>query len=160
MAKLNLPPEERKRRSELAKALHNKVDPVTGRKLFGGRQPGGGRPKKKRVTEVLNEKIENDADEIYRALKHGLKSESDKISLQAARQMVDISIKEIEYQMKEDKGIDEMATEELIDLIYSGVHRLNASGEVTFDFIDGNAEEIGEQPELEEYSQDQFGDNA
>lgn len=144
--------EERKRRSEQAKKNHQIVDPVTGKRKFGGPQPGSGRPRKRRLTEALNEKIEGQADNMFHELKSIMtdsKSESNK--LRAIQVMLDVAVEESKFQQQEKKDLDSMSNEDLINLIESGVGKLSENGELNFDF-DSTAEEITEQPGLEEGS--------
>lgn len=143
-ASLDITDEERQRRSELAKQMHEQGK-------FGGKQPGAGRPRKRRVTEVLNEKIEGDANLIYERLKESLDSESEVNKLKAIQIMLDTAKSEMDYQQKEKRNLEDMSEEDLIALIASGVGKLNEGGELPFDF-DTTAEEIIEPAELEEGS--------
>jgi hypothetical protein len=136
-----LTPAEKKRRRDLAKELGKKIDPITGRRVFGGPQPGSGRPRKKRATEVLNEKIEDHADEIWDAMYRALNSNKPFVALQAAKQMVEISKMETDYQMKEERSLEDTPTEELVELVARRFARLADSGIIPYD-IDGEAVEV------------------
>lgn len=142
---------EIERRREQAKKNQQLVDPVTGKRKFGGPQPGAGRPKKRRVTEVLNEKIEGDAQLIYDELKGVLTgSDSEGNKLKAIQIMLDTANQEIKYQQQEKKNLEELSDEDLIRLIEDGVSTLSENGELSFDFT-AEAEEIPEdQQELEQ----------
>jgi hypothetical protein len=148
-AKYTISDEERERRRERAKALASRRDPVTGKRLFGGDQ-GGRRPKKKRATEIINEQIENHAMEVWQALYKALKSNKEMVSLQAARQMVEITNQETTVTMKEDKNLEATSTEELIELVSSRFARLAESGNLPFEFeLGGEDVEEVEPAELE-----------
>lgn len=148
--KYNLTPAERQRRSELAKELHGKRDPITGRQLFGGPQPGSGRPRKKRVTESLNEHIEQHADEIFESMLKALRSNKPFVSLQAAKQMVEVSQMEMVHQAREERQLEDTPTEELVEIVASRLARLAESGAIPYDIEgtayteDGPTEEISE----------------
>jgi hypothetical protein len=148
--KYTISDEERERRRERAKALAARRDPVTGKRLFGGDQ-GGRRPKKKRATEIINEEIEKHAQEVWQALYRALNSKKEMVSLQAARQMVEIANKETDVTIKEDKSLETTSTEELIELVSSRFARLAESGNLPFEFElgEGEVEEVAGSPELE-----------
>lgn len=139
--KLNITDAERKRRSELARELHARRDPVTGRNVFGGSQPGQGRPRKKRATEIMNEKVEQHANEIFNRLLNILRNGKNIESLQAANQLVAIANKEADIQTKEEKNIENTSTEELMELVATRIARLSERGVIDFDF-EGQAEDV------------------
>lgn len=140
---------EIERRREQAKKNHEIIDPITGRRKFGGPQPGSGRPRKRRVTEVLNEKIEGQAENIFHELKTILtQSSSESNKLRAIQVMLDVAAEEAKFQQQEKKDLDTMSKEDLVNLIENGVSKLAENGELNFDF-DAEAEEITDQSELE-----------
>jgi hypothetical protein len=149
MGKMDLTEAERNRRSELARELHGKRDPLTGRRLFGGPQPGAGRPPKRRATEIINEKIEEHALDVWDAMYKALKSGKPMIALQAARQMVEISKMETDIQAREEKNLENTSTEELVELVASRLARLSEADEIR-DFIDGYATEETEHVQIGE----------
>lgn len=148
MGKMNLTEAEHERRSQLAKDLTKRVDPVTGRALFGGKQPGAGRPKKVRATEKLNEKIIEATDDIWRRLENEMKNGKSMNALAAIRQMIDIANKETDIQVKEEQNLEEIPTEELLEMFASRMARLAESGLLDYD-IDGTAEDLGEAEVIE-----------
>lgn len=154
MGKMNLTDAERKRRSELAKQLHQRRDPVTGRPLLGGPQPGSGRPRKRRATEILNEKVEDNAEAIWDRLFNLMMHGKEMSSLVAIRQMMDIANREVDIQMAEDKSLENTSTEELVELVASRMARLAESGLIPFD-----AESTAEDFEPEELSAGDQGSN-
>jgi thioredoxin-like negative regulator of GroEL len=124
--KMNLSPEERLRRSEQAKKQ------VAEGKI-GGKQKGAGRPKTKRAQEHVAEKIRDDAEAIYKALKAALQAESDQTKLKAALAMLDIETKESDHKMKEEqRAYDNMDRENLTRLIKEKLAQLEQAG-ITFD---------------------------
>lgn len=141
---LNITDEERQRRSDLAKEM-------AAEGKFGGKQPGAGRPRKRRVTEVLNDKIEGDANLIYERLKESLDSDSESNKLKAIQIMLETAKTEMDYQQKQKRDLTDLSEEDLIELIAAGVGVLGEGGEIEFDF-DTTAEEIFEPAELEEGS--------
>lgn len=139
--KLNITEAERKRRSDLAIELNKKRDPVTGKRVFGGKQANGGRPRKKRATEIMNEKVEQHAEEVFNRLLFILRKGKPLESLQAANQMVAISNKETDIQTREEKSIENTTTEDLMELVASRLARLAERGAINLDF-EGEAEEV------------------
>lgn len=127
---LNISDEERQRRSELAKQLHAQVvDPETGRRAFGGRQPGAGRPRKVRAAELVAEEAKKSAKEIVEALKDSLKPENPmSIRLQGARQWLEIENKEAALQLAEEKEWHAYSDEELALRLAKTFMELNGMG--------------------------------
>lgn len=127
---LNLSDEERQRRSELARQLHNQVvDPETGRRAFGGRQPGAGRPRKVRAAELVAEEAKKSAKEIVQALKDSLDpSNSISVRLQGARQWLEIENKEAALQLAEEKEFHAYSDDELALKLAQTFMELNSMG--------------------------------
>ena len=127
---LDITEEERQRRSELAKELHSKVvDPETGRRAFGGRQPGAGRPRKIRAAELVAEEAKKNADKIVAAFKDSLDvNQPPSVRLTAAREWLSIENKEAELQLKEEKEYHNYSDEELALKDSEGMLRLNSTG--------------------------------
>jgi hypothetical protein len=103
----DLEPEDRERRRKLsnkAKERHAQVaDPQTGRRVFGGPQPGSGRPRKKRVAEAVAEKATEEQERVVNALFSGLKKSNDpKVRVATAEKIIKIEHKERELQLHED----------------------------------------------------------
>jgi preprotein translocase subunit SecD len=139
----------------LAKQLHGKRDPVTGRPLFGGKQPGAGRPRKRRATEVINEKIEAHADEIWgRLLEVMRQKKSDQNALMAVKQMMEITNKETDIQAREEKSLEGTPTDELVEIVASRLARLAESGALPVDITISDADVVEDRSigttELEE----------
>ena len=135
---MQLSEEERKRRSELAKKLHKKGQ-------FGGNQKGAGRPKKERAQEVVAEKIKEEADSIFKALKDALKSDSPTTKLKAALAMLEIETKEREHMIKEEqREFDNLSKEAMLELIEQRIKQLKEDGVDIpgLDIIQGSATEV------------------
>lgn len=147
---LDITDAERKRRSELATQLNKKVDPITGRPVFGGRQPGAGRPRKKRATEMLNEKIEAHTEDIWDRLYLEMKHGKSMPALMAIKQMIEITNTETEIQSKEELALDNTSTEELVELVASRLARLAESGVVPYADVDITDADVVEPGEISE----------
>lgn len=149
---------ERARRSELAKQLHQKRDPVTGRRLFGGNQQGAGRPKKKRATEIINDQIEKNALHYFQRLHDiAMSKKADAVSIQAIQQLIGIANKETDVQAREDHNLDNTSTEDLVEIVASRYARLIESGKLPIDF-EGTAEEVTD--ELREIGEGNVAEDA
>lgn len=132
---MNITPEESKRRSDLAKNLNKKG-------VFGGSQPGAGRPKKDRAQEHVADKIREEGESIFKALKAALNAESPTIRLKAALAMLDIETKEAEFKIKEEqRQYKNMGRDALLELIKKRIELLEGQG-ITVETIIGHAEEI------------------
>jgi hypothetical protein len=135
--------EERKRRSERAKAQVAKGQ-------LGGKQKGAGRPKKQRAQEHVAERIKEEGDSIFKALKDALKSESASIKLKAALAMLEVENKEEDFQRKEqDRMYDELDRAQLIELLHTRIADLEKEG-VRIPLRVESEQEIIEPPELEQ----------
>jgi hypothetical protein len=135
---MQLSDEERERRSKLAKRLHS-----AGR--FGGVQKGSGRPRKERAQEQVAERVREDADEIYKALKASLKSSSPSIKLKAALAMLDIETKEEEFKIKEEqRQFDNLSKDRMLEMIAERIAELKEQGmEIPgLDILEGQGVEI------------------
>ena len=74
-------PERRLEASERARKLHSE-----GR--LGGRQPGAGRPRKKRVSEVIVEEAEKEGQIIWNKLREMLRGKDPSLQLQAIDRII------------------------------------------------------------------------
>lgn len=138
--KLDIDETESKRRSDLAKRLH-----AEGK--FGGKQKGSGRPKKERAQEQVAAQIKEEGDNIMKALRAALKSDSPSVKLKAALAMLEIESKEEEFQMRrEDRMYDNYSRDKLIELITGKIKQLSDAGVkipgINDDIIDAEAVEI------------------
>lgn len=135
--KLQVSEQERKRRSELAKKLNKEGK-------FGGKQEGAGRPAKQRAQEIVAEKIQAEANNIFKALKAALTDEkAPSIRLKAALEMLNIEQREYDYKAREENRLyDNLSKEALLKLIVQRFAELEAAGvDIPYDF-EGSAKDI------------------
>lgn len=142
MGKLNISDEERQRRSELAKRLHAKGQ-------FGGRQPGAGRPRKKRAAEIVAEAAVDLADDMVASFRDGMSPKQPaSVRIKAATELLKIEHSEAELKIKENQQLDGMSNEQLVALIAERFGRLADGGALPpgfDDFIEGEAEELPDE---------------
>lgn len=146
MAKRELTPEERARRSELARRLH-----AEGK--FGGPQPGSGRPRKQRAAQMVAEaaKERENAQLMIQALRDGLDPEKSSLPtrLQATRDWIKIEKDEDELQMKEEIAFEGLQRDQIARELAERLSKLVESGHLDVGFFDGDPDlpllEAGEQ---------------
>lgn len=144
--KYTITDEERQRRRDRALQLHKE-----GR--LGGSKYGkqGGRPKKIRASEIVAQQAQEHADEIVKAMRDGLRAKQPSIRLQAARQWLEVESKEYDLKVKEDRALEQLSTEELVEAIAERFARLSDTGSIpAFDADISDAEELGPAGELAE----------
>lgn len=116
--------EERRRRSELAKQLHQKGK-------FGGKQPGSGRPRKKRASEIVAEQARAEADEIIQVFRDSIRSDNPaSVRLNAAKEWLKIEQSEADLQLKEERQLDGLTTGQLVEMIMGRLSRVQQFGGV------------------------------
>jgi hypothetical protein len=136
-------PEERKRRSERAKALH-----AAGK--FGGPGMGQGRPsKKKRAMELVAQDIAGMATEMTAAIREGLDPRnSASTRLAAVESAMKIEKADVDRQLKEEQAIEAMSQQALIEQIIKKLGRISAVGALPDAFAGAiEAEVIAESDE-------------
>jgi hypothetical protein len=145
------PEAEQRRRMNLsliAKARHAQVaDPTTGRRVFGGVQPGSGRKSKKRAAEAIAELAQGTRQkEVIDALFSGLdKGNSAAVRVATANKIVAIEREERELQLKEDE-FDGQPKEELKGIVLKGLMRMVKQGDLSMsDIAKAAMEEDAEQ---------------
>ena len=107
---------------------------------IGGAREGSGRPRKRRVSEVINEKIEAHAEEIWSVYLDSIsETSSPQIRLQAARDLLEIERKEVEHQRSEDEDLKRMNKDQLINELVGSFNRLVDSGFVPTQVIESEA---------------------
>lgn len=127
----NLSDEERERRRQLARELHAQVDPDTGRRRFGGSQPGSGRPRKVRAAELVAEEAQKEARNIAKVLKEAIEpNQPITVRVAAAKQWIEIENKEAELQLKEDRELRDLSHEELVARVSAMFITLQDSGQL------------------------------
>lgn len=121
--KLSLTPEQKRERSERAKRLVKEGK-------FGGPQPGAGRPRKKRASEIVAEKARDRAGEIVEAFEDLIENGPPAVRLQAAKDWLLIEQKEAELALKEERFGEDMSEDELRELVINRLAKINAAKEV------------------------------
>lgn len=130
---MELSEQERQRRSEMAKALH-----ADGK--FGGPQPGSGRPRKKRASEIVAERVSEEGQAIFDRLMEIVRSGTDSNSISAGRTLLDIEERESNRTEREDERIDDMNRTQLLAFVAAKLQELNESGAIPGfeDIIEGS----------------------
>ena len=124
MAAKDLTPQERERRSELAKKLN-----AEGK--FGGREYGklGGRPRKPRVSALVAEEASANAQAIVDVFKDAIdKSQDIRVRLKAASEWMNIEVNEEELRIKEERALEGMQRDQLIGEVAKRVGALVEGG--------------------------------
>jgi len=126
MTKLDITEEERERRRQNALELH-----AQGK--LGGAEFGklGGRPRKKRATEVAAEKIDAEGEKIATKLMELiLESESEKISLDAIKHAHTITEQERKIEIEEEVRYEQLKHNDLLELVVGNLQRLADEGRI------------------------------
>jgi hypothetical protein len=134
---VELSDEERKRRSDQAKRL-------VAQGKFGGKQPGSGRPRKKRASELVAERVSQHATEIWNELWDLRNDKSSAIRLKALVEMLDIEERERGVQVEEQKQLENKSRDELLTYVLEMRSSLQGQGALPFD-VEGEAAEIIEE---------------
>lgn len=124
---------KRMKLSVIAKARHAQIaDPLTGRRVFGGPQPGSGRKSKKRAAEAIAELAQGTRQkEVIDGLFSGLdKNNSAAVRVSTAVKIVAIERDERELQLKEDE-FDGQPKEELKAIVLKGMLRMLQRGDLS-----------------------------
>src|SRR5689334_4196708 len=121
MSKMELTEEERKRRS-----LQARENFAAGK--FGGPQPGSGRPRKKRISEVIADQVDDEAQTFFDRLMTIVRSGTDSNAITAARELISISEKEAARRDREDDKIDDMHRDQLLLLVAMQFKELSDRG--------------------------------
>lgn len=139
--------EERERRRKMARELHSQGK-------FGGRQPGSGRPKKKRASEIVAEQARVEAENIIEVFRDSIRSDNPaSVRLNAAREWLKIEQSEADLQLREERQLDGLSTTQLVEMIMGRLSRVQEFGGVLPDELAGLLEEPETQviePELVE----------
>lgn len=135
---MNLSEEERQKRSERALALHEQ-----GR--FGGPQPGSGRPRKKRASEIVAEQVSTEGQAIFDRLMTILRDGTDSNSISAASKLLEIEKQETDRLEREDEKIENMHRDQLLLLVATQFKELHDRGLIGTDIIDGQFVEIDDE---------------
>lgn len=145
MAKLKISDEERERRSIAAK--ERVAAGVMGGAKFGKL---GGRPKKKRSSELVAEKAAQEAEVIWNRLSELINSENEKVSLDAIKHVQSIEETERKIEVEEEVRYEQLKHNELRELVIGNLLALIGDGRIDLgDIIEGEATLVEERPALE-----------
>ena len=140
MGKLDLTPEERERRAENMRELH--------REGKAGAQFGhlGGRPRKKRASEVIAQKVAEEAEEIWTNLRAlAFDSDSEKIRMDTSFRLIDIEEKERKVNVEEEVRYEQLKHAELAELVIGNLFELVRNGSIDLgQIVDAEDIEDGE----------------
>lgn len=141
VAQRQLSEEERERRSALARRLHQE-----GR--FGGAEYGklGGRPRKKRASEIVADEAKENAQKIVNAFLDALDEEKHiDTRVRAAKQWIEIEQREEALQMEEEKSLEGLRRDQLVRMTVEKLSKLAERGvlpQQVLHVIEGEAEEV------------------
>jgi hypothetical protein len=131
--------EERERRSRMARELHSKGK-------FGGKQPGSGRPKKKRASEIVAEQARAEAENIIEVFRESIRPDNPaSVRLNAAREWLKIEQSEADLQLREERQLDGLSTTQLVEMIMGRLSRVQEFGGVLPEELAG----LLDQPETQ-----------
>ena len=134
----NLSDEERAKRKARALELHK-----AGK--FGGKQPGAGPKPKKTASEIVAAKAAKEAKKIVAAFSDALEPHNPaSVRVQAATQWIKLEQEEKKLKMEEERHVDQLQTNQLIEFIQERFDRLNDAG-ILRDVVD--AEVVDSSPE-------------
>lgn len=129
---------------ELERRRQNALQLVKAGKL-GGKQPGAGRPRKKRASEIVAEKASQEAQKIAQAFEDALEPHNPaSVRLTAAKEWLKVEQEEAKLQMEEEKHVNELQTNQLIDLITTKLQKIHEAG-VLENIIDGEIVDVIEE---------------
>lgn len=112
---------------------------------LGGKQPGAGRPRKKRASEKVAEEAAANAKQIVSAFSDALdESNLPSVRLNAAQAWLKVEQEETKLQMEEERHVDQLQTNQLIELITKKLSRLQQE-EVLGDIISEETIDIIEE---------------
>lgn len=136
--------EERKRRSQMARELH-----AQGK--FGGRQPGSGRPKKKRASEIVAEQARVEAENIIEVFRDSIRSDNPaSVRLNAAREWLKIEQAEADLQLREERQLEGLSTTQLVEMIMGRLVRVQEFGGVLPEELAGLLETSSDEKQVVE----------
>lgn len=127
---------ERKRQHSIRAAIQAKqqheivVDPGSGQRLFGGPQPGSGRPRRQRVSQFIIELAETTKQRsIANAMFSGLDADDPRVRVSTAEKIAKLGIKERELQMAEDE-FEGKPREQILKLLAPILAKMSAKGQL------------------------------
>lgn len=130
--------EERERRRQRALELVKQGK-------IGGPRPGSGRPRKRRASEVLNERIEKNAEEIWKVFEDSIaRTAPPHVRLQAATKLLEIEREELRLEAEEHRRLHEQTKDKLIEDLVGTLARLSHAGVTMPEHVDTTFEELGD----------------
>src|SRR3989304_2804822 len=126
---------ERERRRDLVRKMHDEViDQETGRRKFGGPQPGSGRPRVTTATELAAEEAAKHKDAIVQVFKDAI-DPNNHISarLKGATEWIALEHKQMERDERDEDRLRRAKREELIDVIAFRLARAVSVGAIDLD---------------------------
>jgi hypothetical protein len=90
----------------------------------------GGRPKKKRASEVAAEKIAEKGEELFNVLWERVHSENEKVSLDAIKQAFILEEQERKVEVEEEVRYEQLKHNELAELVIGNLFELVRSGQI------------------------------
>jgi hypothetical protein len=130
--------ERREKQREVAKKLVEE-----GR--FGGKGRGQGRPRKKRASEVVAEKVADEGQDIFDRLMEITRGGKNSESIAAARTLLETEEKERKLQLEEEQAYEDMRANELGELIWNTLRELSDGDTIELPFVEGRFIEITEE---------------
>lgn len=134
---MNITEEERENRKQRALALTQQRR-EDGTRVFGGPQPGSGRPRSKRTSEILAEKVQREAEEIWETLHDGLqKNVPQAVRNQTVEIMLRIEAQEEQARRAEESDLATLKRDELIALLVKKLVKIDTAGHIDLPIIEG-----------------------
>lgn len=133
----NWTPERREKQREVAKDL-------VAQGVFGGKGRGQGRPRKKRASEIVAEKVADEGQDIFDRLMEITRHGKDSSSIAAASKLLEVEERERKAHLEEEQQIEDMRMNDLKELVWNQLLELNESGIIETDFIEGELVSIEE----------------
>lgn len=119
------------------------------RRKFGGPQPGSGRPRKKRASEVIAEKVAGEADKLWSELQDlALNDKSSAIRLKAITDLLSIEERERGIAADEQKNLESLKRDELVVYVLGQIADLKEKGVIPEDVIIDGEYTVSEPKEL------------
>ena len=121
------------------------LDPITGRRAFGGVQRGSGGPKKKRLDEMLIDEAESRSRDITDALFSALERGVDPAVRHKAAINIMREARAVHEQAQRDDELDRASKEEIMDLAVSILTGAVRSGDLSpadFDLTEADVIEL------------------
>jgi hypothetical protein len=119
------------------------VDEKTGRRKFGGPQPGAGRPRKRSAADEMMKRLEKDdiRNGVVDALFGGTQVKNKTAAHRAAERILQLEHRETELQLKED-AFDDLSKREAIALLAPIFAEFQRRGILPDFDINGSAVEV------------------